>query len=68
MGRVITSYEDCADCLCRVCARNECNDSYNAIHAKNERAGCTCECNFGDEIKETIDDCHLFLADEDDGE
>ena len=29
MGRVLRSEEDCAECLCRVCAHNVANDSYN---------------------------------------
>ena len=68
MGRRIVSDVDCADCLCRVCARNECNDSYNEIHAKSDRMDCTCECNLGDKLIETEDDCPLFLPDELDGE
>ena len=62
--RLVTSDEDCADCLCRVCARNQNNDSYNH---KTQEDGRTCECNckIGDKLIETEDDCFEFLADED---
>lgn len=62
--RLVTSDEDCADCLCRLCARNSCNDSYNR---KSEKDGQSCECNckIGDKLIETEDDCPDFLPDED---
>lgn len=65
MGRLIKSAKDCADCLCRVCANNDCNDSWN--HALDARCGykkCTCNCSPGDEITETLEDCPEFLPDE----
>lgn len=63
MGRIIKSDEDCADCLCRVCARNSCNDSYNS-KLRNGEANCACNCDVFHEIIETVDDCSLFLPDE----
>lgn len=62
--RLVTSDEDCADCLCRVCARNAYNDSYNH---KLENGGktCTCNCKPSDTLVETEDDCPKFLPDED---
>lgn len=61
MGRMILSDRDCADCLCRVCARNVCNDSQN----KNlEEKTCSCNCDVFNEIIETEDDCPSFLPDE----
>lgn len=63
MGRIINSDADCSDCLCRVCARNNCNDSYNQ-KLKYGEAMCTCDCSIGDEIIESQDDCPIFLADE----
>ena len=63
MSRIIISDEDCADCLCRVCARNSCNDSYNS-ELKNGYANCECNCRIGDNIIETEDDCSYFLQDE----
>lgn len=62
--RLVTSDEDCADCLCRVCARNRCNDSYNRISEKDGRS-CECNCKIGDKLIETEDDCPDFLPDED---
>ena len=62
MGKIIKSATDCADCLCRVCARNICNDSHN----KNlERKTCTCNCDVFNEIVDTEEDCNIFLPDED---
>lgn len=62
-ARIIISDEDCADCLCRVCARNSCNDSYNH-KLENDYANCECNCMIGDVLIETEDDCFLFLPDE----
>ena len=62
--RLIKSDEDCADCLCRVCAKNSCNDSYNS-ELKRGYAYCSCNCNIGDKLIETEDDCPDFLPDED---
>lgn len=64
MGRIIVSDRDCADCLCRVCARNECNDSQNSNLENNEKT-CSCGCDVFNEIVETEDDCERFLPDED---
>lgn len=61
--RTVTSDEDCADCLCRVCARNKNNDSYNH-KLENGHANCECNCNIGDKLIETEDDCPDFLPDE----
>ena len=61
MGRIITSDADCADCLCRICARNILNDSQNQ---NLEGKTCTCNCDVFDEIIETEEDCELFLPDE----
>ena len=62
--RLVTSDEDCADCLCRVCARNSCNDSYNRKSEEDGRS-CECNCKIGDKLIETEDDCPDFLPDED---
>ena len=62
-NRLILSDEDCADCLCRVCARNSCNDSYNH-DINNDYVTCICDCNIGDILIETEDDCPNFLPDE----
>ena len=62
--RLVTSDEDCADCLCRVCARNRCNDSYNRKSEEDGRS-CECNCKIGDKLIETEDDCPDFLPDED---
>lgn len=62
--RLVTSDEDCADCLCRVCARNRCNDSYNR-KSKEDGRSCECNCKIGDKLIETEDDCPDFLPDED---
>lgn len=63
MGKVIKSDRDCADCLCRVCANNNCNDSFNSS-LKYGYKMCTCDCNIGDELVEIDDDCPEFLPDE----
>ncbi len=61
MSRILRSDEDCADCLCRVCARNACNDSQNPLH---DRPDCYCDCDIGSsQVVETTDDCNLFLPD-----
>ena len=62
--RIVTSDEDCADCLCRLCARNSCNDSYNRKSEEDGRS-CECNCKIGDKLIETEDDCPDFLPDED---
>ena len=61
MSRIIMSSLDCADCLCRVCARNECNDSWNPLC---NYATCTCDCTIGyNKVVETKDDCPNYLED-----
>lgn len=62
--RLVESDEDCADYLCRVCARNSCNDSYNT-RLEDGYANCSCNCKIGDILIETEDDCPNFLPDED---
>lgn len=65
MGRRVRSDEDCADCLCRVCARNADNDSYNS-KLKGDYKYCSCSaCSVFHEIVETEEDCQEFLPDED---
>lgn len=60
--REVSCPEDCADCLCRVCARNIDNDSYHPQMHKGRE--CSCDCNIGDEhVVETDSDCPDFLAD-----
>lgn len=61
MGRIATSGRDCADCLCRVCARNACNDSQNE---RLDEKNCSCNCDAFGEIIETEEDCEFFLTDE----
>lgn len=51
---------DCADCICRVCARNNDNDCHNG---KCEFKDCYCGC----EVNKFFDleeDCIDFLPDE----
>lgn len=61
MGRIVMEDADCADCLCRVCARNECNDSFNPLSIWAE---CTCDCEIGrSRIIETDEDCPRYLPD-----
>ena len=62
MGRMITSDADCADCLCRVCARNICNDSQNKNLGEKT---CTCNCDVFNELIETEEDCNYYLPDDD---
>lgn len=61
MERIITSDMDCADCLCRVCARNICIDSQNKNLVEKS---CTCNCDVFNEIVETEEDCEFYLPDE----
>ena len=59
--REVKSDLDCADCLCRVCARNTVNDSVNPTVAYKE---CSCdECRVGSIVVETIEDCDKFAPD-----
>lgn len=63
-SHVVESDESCADCLCRVCARNVCNDSFNK-KVENGRT-CTCiDCCIGDWYPSISEDCTEFLPDED---
>lgn len=60
----VESDESCADCLCRVCARNICNDSFNK-KVENGKT-CTCaNCCIGDWYPSNSKDCDQFLPDED---
>lgn len=68
MGRKITSDADCADCLCRVCARNSANDSWHPLVEAEDSRLCNCECKFGDDLIESEDDCCDFLPDTMDGD
>ena len=63
--RILTNDTDCADCLCRVCARGGGNDSYNRL-ADTGPGYCTCSlCRMGEgEVIETKEDCCHFLEDE----
>lgn len=63
--RKVKSDADCADCLCRCCARNECNDSYNR-EVEKDGGYCT-GCNgCNEQVIETEEDCPRgeFLPDE----
>lgn len=53
---------NCADCLCRVCVKNICNDSYNDKLDIPSENSCKCDCVFGDEIIETEEVCDLFFV------
>lgn len=64
MGRIINSIEDCADCLCRVCARNSVNLTFNTLIKDDMR--CTCDCDFGDQLIETSEQCPDYIRDVDD--
>lgn len=62
--KIATGPESCADCLCRVCARNVSNDSVN--EALDEEGATCCACDFCDinkEVIETEEDCDRYLAD-----
>lgn len=62
MSRIFKSDTDCADCLCRVCARNSCNDSQNRLCGDKR---CNCDCTIGvSTVVETDTDCPDFLPDE----
>ena len=61
MGRIVMDETDCADYLCRVCARNEGNDCINDLV---KIAECECNCTIGEsEIRETDEDCERFIPD-----
>lgn len=59
--REVSSDTDCADCLCRVCARNTANDSSNPAVTYKE-CGCD-ECRVGSIVVETTEDCGKFAPD-----
>ncbi len=64
--RTFKSMKDCADCLCRVCARSEHNDSYNSEMDKNDMGCNPCYyCDVNKEVIETDEDCSQYLPDED---
>ena len=64
MSRILRSDEDCADCLCRVCAMNGDNDSKNPLCERWSGSDCHCDCEIGvSELVETEDDCERFLPD-----
>lgn len=52
--RTVKSPEDCTDCLCKVCAKNTVNDSYNPS-AQYKECGCD-NCDIGNQVIETTDD------------
>lgn len=63
--RYVESDTDCADCLCRVCTRNCNNDLVNS-KLGSCADDCTCDnCEFGQRLIETEDDCADYLPDED---
>lgn len=62
--REVLSETDCTDCLCRVCAKNEVNDSRNPS-APYKDCGCN-ECGIGSLLVETTADCSGFVPDCDD--
>ena len=69
MGRIVRSSADCADCLCRVCARNTYNDSENIgfLRCIEYKDCIPCEnCEFGEtRIVDVEKDCPrwAFLPD-----
>ena len=69
-GRIVKSDQDCADCLCRVCARNQYNESWNPNLEQDYKGCIPCECcHVGETLLVDIDsDCPTlsFLADYDD--
>lgn len=57
--------EDCADCLCRVCARSAHNDSTNSKMDDSDTGCNPCYyCDVNKEVIETDLDCERFLPDE----
>lgn len=62
MGQTVTSDTDCVDCLCRVYARNVCNDSQNV---NIDEKTYTCNCDVFNELIETEEDCESYLPDDD---
>ena len=56
--------ESCSDCLCRVCARNVCNDSVNESLDEKDATCCACDfCDIHKEVIETEEDCDKYLPD-----
>lgn len=56
------SYEDCAECLCAVCARNTCTDICNP-KVKWYEKNCYCDCRPGSIVNVTLNDCSQFVGD-----
>lgn len=62
--RKFKSMEDCADCLCRVCARSVHNDSRNPAMDISDMGCYPCDyCDVNYEVIETDADCDTFLPD-----
>ena len=61
--RIVSSNMDCADCICRVCARNSAND-FCIGDAELACEACN-NCEIGDLLMETDDMCDKFICDED---
>ena len=55
-----TGNESCADCICRVCARNNDNDCHNS-KCRFKDCYCGCEAN---QFFDADADCEDFLPDE----
>lgn len=54
----------CANCLCRVCARNASNDSYNRLVTRFSQC-CSCSsCRVFGEAIQTEEECPGYLPDE----
>ena len=63
--RKFRKLEDFADCLCRVCARNIYNDSYNVNINAFSVMCCSCgSCDDNQDVIETDKDCISFLPDQ----
>ena len=64
--KLVVSHEDCADCLCRVCARNPINDCHNSRIKYADCASCD-NCFIGQTyVTELEEDClgQGYLPDE----
>lgn len=61
--KIVKSDEDCAECLCRVCARNEYNDAYNEKVEWKDCVPCR-HCRLGESVLiDTDEDCQAFCPD-----
>lgn len=60
--RIVAHDFDCADCLCRVCARNTNNDMIADVDFTCEACA---SCKIGKELIETDDDCKNFVSEND---